>query len=153
MTNGVAVRLPFAPEHLSKDEPPSASGAGIETAIGIAMASAATGLCQGVAEYQNGGLTSTTKMTNGEQIAALYWLQHAHAGEIDFPAVAREQGKVVLRQYLKDDPCRQYTQEQNDAAIDLFIDETLAVLRRVTATMQAWANFLSRYLSNKRQNT
>jgi hypothetical protein len=113
----------------------------IETTIGEAMAAAATGLCFAAQEHQQlGALTSTTRTANGERIAALYWLQQAHADKLDFAATAREQGKVILRQYLRDDFYQQYSTEQGDAALDMFIDETLAVLARVTAVERAWAN-------------
>jgi hypothetical protein len=141
MPNGAAaLHLAFEPAPESKDASVGKPDAETATAIGIAMASAATGFCYAMQEYQNGGLTSTTRTVNGERIAALYWLQQAHGGKIDFAATAREQGKVILRQYLRDDFYRQYSTEQGDAALDMFIDETLAVLARVTAVERAWAN-------------
>ena len=137
MANGAAVAKLVPP---SAPATPSTGQEDIRTTIGTAVARAATGLCYAVQEYQNGGLTNTTRTVNGERIAALYWLQQAHGGKIDFPAVAREQGKVVLRQYLRDDFYQQYSTEQGDAVLDMFIDETLAVLARVTAAERAWAN-------------
>jgi hypothetical protein len=135
MANGAAVAL------LPSAAPTSAAaGKPIETEIGAATASAVTGLCFAVAESQNGGLRSATRTENGERIAKMFELQEATLGKLDFAATAREQGKIVLRQYLGDDFYRQYSLEQGDAAIDMFIDETLAVLRKVTATMRAWAH-------------
>ena len=112
----------------------------IRATIGAAVASAATGLCFAVQEHQNGGLTSTTKMTNGERIAALYWLQQAHADKLDFPTVAREQGKAVLRTYFDADFYRTYGPGAGGWTLDMLIDEVLAVVGRVTAVERARAN-------------
>lgn len=135
MVNGAAVARLVPPANPSANDQE-----GIEAEIGRAVASAVTGLCFAVAESQNGGLRSATRTENGERVARMFELQEAHAGEIDFPTVARAAGKVVLRQYLGNDFYRQYSTEQGDAVLDMFIDETLAVLARVTAVERALAN-------------
>ena len=135
MANGVAVRLAPEPTPASPSMQED-----IRTAIGTAMASAATGLCFAMQEFQNGGLTSTTKMTNGERIAALYWLQQAHGGKIDFPAVARAAGKAVLRTYFDADFYRTYGEGAGEGVLDAAIDGVLEVVAKVTASEKAFAN-------------
>jgi hypothetical protein len=138
MPNGsAALHLAFEPAPESKD---ASVGKPIETVIGEAMASAATGLCFAMQEFQNGGLTSTTRTENGARIAALYWLQQAHAGEIDFPAVARAAGKAVLQTYFDADFYRTYGEGAGEGVLDAAIDGVLEVVAKVTASEKAFAN-------------
>jgi hypothetical protein len=66
------------------------------------VANAATGLCHGLAEYKNGGLTDKTRMANGERIAAVAILRLDTIGDpgLDFFGVARVEGAKILRTYL-----------------------------------------------------
>jgi hypothetical protein len=135
-TNGAAaLHLAFEPTPAS----PSAQE-DIRTAIGEAVASAATGLCQGVAEYQNGGLRPETRLANGERIARIYHLQQAHADKLDFPAVARAEGVRVLRQYFDASFYERYGPGAGEWTTNMIVDEVLAVVGRVTALEAAWAN-------------
>ena len=131
--NGVAVRLAPEPTPASPQED-------IRATIGAAMASAATGLCFAMTEFQNGGLRPATRTENGERIAALYWLQQAHAGEMDFPAVARAAGKAVLRTYFDADFYRTYGEGAGEGVLDAAIDGVLEILSQVTAIERAMAH-------------
>ena len=137
MANGTAalalLTFASAPADATGKEP-------IEREIGEAVASAATGLCYALQEYQNGGLTSTTKMTKGERIARIYHLQQAHAGKLDFPTVARAEGARVLRTYFDADFYRRYGPGAGEWTINMIIDEVLAVVGRVTAHERAFAH-------------
>ena len=70
----------------------------------------------------------------------MYELQQAHAGAIDFPVVARREGKVLLRQYLDGGFHRHYNTEQGDAVLDAIITELLAIVAKVTTFERAMAN-------------
>lgn len=134
--NGVAVHL--APTPTSASPSPQED---IRTAIGEAMVAAVVGIGGALAEFENGGLTNTTRTANGERVARLYELQQSSLDEINFPVVAREQGKVALRQFLAaGDFYSQHSTEQGDAVLDMLIGDVLAVLRKVTALEAAWAN-------------
>ena len=106
MANGTPVRLP------STLSPPSVPAFAKVTAgkpapaeIGAATASAATALCYAMQELQqNGGLTSATRTAGGERVAQVAQLRLDSLGEIDdFNAVARAEGRRVLRAYLDAD--------------------------------------------------
>ena len=69
------------------------------------------------------------------------WTMASGSKPIDFPTVAREQGRIALRQYLAEGGFYgQHTTEQGDAVLDMFIDDVLAVVARVTAFEAALAN-------------
>ena len=108
----------------------------IEAAIGEAVASATAGLCFALFEYQDGGLRPETKRVMGERVAAVVMLQLAHEDDHDFAVKARG-AKCILRQCFDADYLRRYTTEQADAAVDLYLDELLAVVSRVVATERA----------------
>ena len=76
----------------------------------------------------------------GLACAALYWLQQAHGGKIDFPAVAREQGKAVLRTYFDADFYRTYGEGAGEGVLNAAIDGVLEVVAKVTAIERARAN-------------
>lgn len=142
MANGVAaLRVALEPAPHSEATAGGAGAAATEITIGQAVAAAVTGLGFALQEYGAGGLTNQTRTANGARIAALYEMQQAHAGALDFALVARREGKVALRQFLaaSDFYC-QHTTEQGDAVLDMFIDGVLTVLSKVTALEAAWAN-------------
>src|SRR5262245_44582071 len=70
----------------------------LEQLIGEMVANAAAAVARALRERANGGLTPATKMYGGDLIARLYSLRQACLAELDFDAVAREQGAAVLRQ-------------------------------------------------------
>jgi hypothetical protein len=139
MANGNAALLLLAPEST-----PAGVTTGkpneVERSIGQATAAATTALCQAMQEYQNGGLRPETRLASGTRVAALYQLQQAHAGALDFAATVRREGKRVLRQYFDGDFHQHYSAEQGDAVLDLFIDEVLAVVAKVASFERAWVN-------------
>jgi hypothetical protein len=139
MANGNAALQVLAPEPPSTPDVPTGIEA-VEAEVGEATAAAACAICQGLAEYQNGGLTSTTRAAGGERVAALYWLQQTHAGRIDFPAVARTEGRRVLQTYLDADFYRCHGPGAGEGTLGLFIDAALEVLAQVTAFERAFAN-------------
>ena len=128
MPNGAAVAhaLHLVPEPITS---PADDKAEIE--IGQAVASAATAICQGAAEYMDGGLTPATREAGGERISKLFFLQEAFAG--DFPAAAREQGAKVLWTYVRG----QHSPDAAEAMIDLALTTVLDVLAKVTAAERA----------------
>jgi hypothetical protein len=140
MPNGNHALKLLAPEPAVGPKDASA-GAMAGESIGRAMAAAVTGLGFALAEFENGGLRPETRLANGTRIAALYELQQAHAGEISFEAVAREQGRIALRQFLDAGGFYQcYSAEQGDALLDMLIADVLAVVSRVDAVMRAGAH-------------
>jgi hypothetical protein len=143
MANGAVVRLlELPPEHSEATTgTPGTAATEIEATIGQAMAAAVTGLGFALAEYQNGGLTNKTRTANGERVARLYELQQSTLGQIDFGLVAREQGRIALRQYL--DAAGFYQRhgaEQGDAMLDMFIADVLGVVAKVTDFERRLAN-------------
>jgi hypothetical protein len=70
----------------------------------------------------------------------LYELQQSTLGQINFSTVARVEAKCVLRTYLDADFYRRHGTAQGEAALDLFIDEVLQILAKVTAFERAMAN-------------
>jgi hypothetical protein len=87
------------------------------------VASAAYTILQALDEFKDGGLTSRTKVSGGDRIFELFRLHQYLAGRLDFDSVARKQGAVALRVACGT--------ELSSAAIDVLVDEALAVLARV----------------------
>jgi hypothetical protein len=59
---------------------------------------------------------------------------------MDFPAVAREQGKVVLRRYFDADFYRTHGKGAGEGVLDAAIDGVLEILSQVTAIERAMAH-------------
>ena len=116
-------------------------GESIETAIGAAVASAVTAICQAGEELQHGGLTATTRRVGAERIYRLHELRQS-VPEIDFAATAHREGKRMLRRYLDADPDfhRHHAPGAGDATLDRIIAEVLVVLGRVVEFERAMAN-------------
>jgi hypothetical protein len=139
MANGSAALQILAPEAPSTPDVPTGIEA-VEAEVGEATAAAACAICQGLAEFQNGGLSPTTRAAGGERVAALFWLQQAHAAKLDFPAVARAEGARVLRLYLDADFYRCHGPGAGEGTINMVVDEVLAVLAQVVEFERAFAN-------------
>jgi hypothetical protein len=119
-------------------DPPTGIQEGIEATIGQATAAVATAFCLGADEYMAGALTPATREAGGARVEALYWLQAAHAGKIDFPLIARREGARVLRGYL--DGIYQQHPAAGEEMIDIALSTVLDILNRVTAATRAWVN-------------
>lgn len=99
-------------------------------------ASVACALCYATAEKQDrGAVSNATREAGGSRIARLFELQEAHAGEVDFPTVAYEQGAKVLRTYIQ---AEQHSPAASEFMIGWAMDSVLDVLHRVTASARAW---------------
>jgi hypothetical protein len=123
MANGAVVRLDLAPDATSPTAPNP------DTELGTAVADAATAIALAVGAFaQNGELTRETKMIGAERVAKLAGLQLAYGlDDLAFAAMAREQGKAVLRRRLNGslDPA------QRDAGIDFYIDALFEITEKV----------------------
>ena len=53
-------------------------------------------------QQRNGQLSPTTRTAGAERIACVARLRLDSLGKIDFDTVARQQSKIILRQYLND---------------------------------------------------
>jgi hypothetical protein len=111
------------------------AGTEVETRIGVAVASAACGLCYSLGEYQNGGLTDKTRMVNGERIAAVALLRLDSIGSpgLDFFEVARVEAAKILRTYFDADFYRTYGVAAGETTIDEIISSVLEITKRVVA--------------------
>ena len=105
----------------------------IKVLIGEAMAAAACIMAQALGEYWDGGLTPKTKTASGDLIAQLYELRQSTMGEFDFEQVALEYGWQTLRARCNGGGYPTKTG-------DILLEETLSILRKVTATMAAQLN-------------
>jgi hypothetical protein len=99
-----------------------------EELIGDLVAATACVLARGVGECwargkKNGRMSADTREQGATLIAGLVELRNGTAGELDFNAVARSQGRRVLAE--------RYGQGISDRTIDNLIDATLDVLRRI----------------------
>ena len=149
MANGsAALHVALEPAPQSKAAPTRATAdATTEVAIGAAVASAACVVAQATQDYRQWGeLDPRTKVAGGERIAKVALLQLDHGlGDIAFADIAREQGKIRLRQYLAaDDFYCHHSTEQGEAALDLAIDSVLEITAKVVREERtfraAWAN-------------
>ena len=100
----------------------------IEAKIGEMTAAAACALAGALGEYWNGGLTLKSKLAGGDAVAELWKLRQSTLGELNFDATARALGTKILKERMNGG-CY-----PADAATVL-VDETLAILNRVTAAM------------------
>ena len=147
--NGAAVALPFALTPPSASVPatgkPAAAPAGAPITLGeevsAAVASAVTGLCFALNEYQNGGLRPETRRAIGERTARVAMMQ-LELGDQVFAVHARG-ARHVLRRSLDADYFRRYSLEQADEAIDMFVGELLAVVGRVVEDERAFVRAMA----------
>jgi hypothetical protein len=118
-------------------EPAPAPSGEIEHAIGEAVVAAVCIVARGCFEFQDGGLALATKNAGADKIATLYRLQQAAPVGIDFTAVARREGKAILRAYLDADSdfCARHGPGAGESTIDLYLDGVLEILSNVTEFM------------------
>jgi len=95
----------------------------LERHVGELVAAAATAILQALREFQNGGLTASTKMQGGDLICELYRLRQFMIADWPFDAIAREHGKTALREM--------YGTRIDERTIDLLIGEVLDILQKV----------------------
>ena len=111
---------PFAPARSTAEAAPNL----VERHIGQLVANAASAVALALREYQNGGLTSGTKMAGGDCIAQLYTVRQFLIADFpDFDAIARKHGTLVLRETCGTDV--------DARTIDVLVDEVLAILSKV----------------------
>ena len=77
-----------------------------------------------MSEFQDRGLTTSTKMASADAITKLYKLRQFMMGTWGFDAIARQHGKLVLREACGRDV--------TDDTVNALVDETLEILRKVT---------------------
>jgi hypothetical protein len=116
---------------------PANARAEILDQIGELVANAATMICAGVEEFQDGRLTDATRRQVGELFVTLYQLHQATLGELDFNATARTEGKRVLLRRHGAMLSKHYGAAALDEALDEIVGRPLEVLRKVTAVERA----------------
>jgi len=88
------------------------------------VAGAAGNLALALSEFQDRGVRTRTRVANGEAIFELFRLrQRLISGAFDFDRIAKEHGKLVLREACGRDVA--------DATVDLLIDSVLEILAKV----------------------
>jgi hypothetical protein len=95
----------------------------IERHVGTIVAAASIAILQALREFQNGGLTASTKMQGGDLICELYRLRQFMIADWPFDVIVREHGKTALREM-----CGTYLDARK---IDLLISEVLDLLEKV----------------------
>jgi hypothetical protein len=139
MANGsVALRLVTAPAPVPTPEPPAAAAAPptaddpILQKIAEATADVVGIIAQGIVDWSGFGmLQPSTRSATGDAFLQLYTLSQATAGELDFPAVARQQGKKLIRQRGPG---------LSETIVDDLLAHALDILARVSADERARAN-------------
>jgi hypothetical protein len=92
----------------------------IERHVGEIVAAAACSILKALHEYQNGGLSSRTKMAGGDLLAQLYGLRCFMIDAWDFDAICREHGKLALR-----------AADFSASTADKLIDEVMILLHKI----------------------
>jgi len=95
----------------------------LEHYVGQQVAGAASALALALGEFQDGGLTSSTKAQGGDLIAELYRLRAFMVGYWDFDKIAREHGAAALRAGCDG--------EMSPATADKLVSAVLDILARV----------------------
>src|SRR4051794_26455816 len=93
-SNGTAVKLPCT----SELAPASVKPSEIERKIGGMVADAAVMTCAGAWEHEAGGMSPATRVQAGDLFVALFKLQEATLGELDFNTTAQREGRRVLQE-------------------------------------------------------
>lgn len=143
MSNGAVVRLPLpesppATPTVTPSADPSTPAQEVETAIAEATADIIQVICRSVCEYASrGAMDPETKAKTGDNFLRWYELQ-AVIGEREFPALARRQGKAVLRKRYAairqpGDP------DFDEKLIDDFLSHAFDILAKVTADEKIFA--------------
>jgi hypothetical protein len=135
MANGTA-----ALATLELDPAPLTTPTAIEQAIGEVVADTTIATCAGAWEFEDGGISASTRAKTGDLFVRLYRLQEQF-GEIGFSTVARREGRRVLLQRHGEDLRRQFeaalTEAALDEVLDKIIDWPLTILSKVTAVEKA----------------
>src|SRR5262245_49785175 len=90
--------------------------------VGELTADAAATVARAWCEFQNGGLSTKTKMHGGDQIAQLFELWQVCAGQVDFYAEARAGGIRLLRE--------RYSKDISAQTIAALVDTALEILQQ-----------------------
>jgi hypothetical protein len=114
--------------HALLQQPPSdAQDPSIERTIGALVADAAAALMMALAQrYEGESLSVEVKNLGGDTITQLYTMRQFGYRSRDFDAVARREGKRVLRERLRGAPIT-----PSDAQLEEWISWPLDVLDRV----------------------
>src|SRR5262245_31517774 len=96
----------------------------LERHVDELVAAAAGMIALALSEYQDRGVTTRTKMANADAIFQLFRLRQSMIGTWDFDTMARTHGRAVLRECCGSDV--------TDATVDMLVDATLEILRKVT---------------------
>jgi hypothetical protein len=124
--NGSAVALQLVPETAPAPQ------TSIEHRIGTATVLAIGVMSQGLLEYWDGGLTTTTRALGGEAVARLFELQQS-APDLDFATMVRVQGLKALRARHAAGP--DHAVAFPEAPANEIIDGVLEMLAGVTVAM------------------
>jgi hypothetical protein len=101
-----------------------AAGSWIEAHIGKTVAAAAATIAEALGEFQDGGLTSTTKAAGGSCIFEIYRLRCFLIARFpDFDRLARERGIEELRAATNG--------EVSSVTIDVLVDGVMDILHKV----------------------
>jgi len=136
MVNGSAARslpaleLPSTPTTVSA-EPPAA---GLESAIGVAVADAVLALYRAMWDFQQGDVLSpTTREAGGSRMARVATLMLDHGpGDRDFIALAHRAGRCELRRHLAHldaELFRRHESVEVDKVLDRDIDSVFEIVR------------------------
>ena len=97
-------------------------------------------VCQALEAYQAGRSTLAITGQGSELIAKLYELRQS-APDLDFEAVARREGKRVLRQTLARNPdAAVFSADQIEASLTEIVSWPLGALAHITQIERALAN-------------
>jgi hypothetical protein len=142
MPNGVAA-LHLVPAPESKDAAVGKPDAGIETAIGIAMAAAAEAFARALTDVEEGAsLRAASRELGGERIAAVatIWLDHREID--DFRGLAQREGVRALQTRYGEALHQQLGADCSETAIAECFDKLCAwvttVAGQVVATEMAF---------------
>ena len=142
MANGSTALKLLAPE----PPPDQHSEPSAPAELGLAVADATAVLCRAMFDHrQNGELDPQVREAGGSGIAKVAtWQLDRGLDDYEFAAMAREQGKIQLRQHINTDFYRQHSAVAVEAALDFYINSLLEMVSRVVkderAFRAAWAN-------------
>ena len=95
----------------------------IENYVGQRVSAVAAILLEALAERQDGGLTSSTKMRGGDLLAALHGLRLFMIADWPFDEICRVHGAAALR-----------AADVSSAHADVLVDEVLNLLHKIART-------------------
>jgi hypothetical protein len=118
--------MPHAALQLSPE--PEPQDPTMERAIGEAVAHAAATIMWAFAERDRGEMSPVMREMSGDVIARLYAMRQFAYRSVDFDAIARREGKRILRERLPKKPVA-----PTEAQLDEWIGWPLEILARVIA--------------------